>query len=124
MQTAVSIHVSSTEMHQWQYTPKRHFEDIQTPSINGVLYRLGEFGQTAQASILQAEQMLALPDPETNLLLKGNAGPELLVCVLLQNFLDNFLDKVKSPHVVQLYQHRTAKLVSRFHVHLIHMVRT
>jgi hypothetical protein len=112
MQTAMSLKITKNEMRLWQHVPGTAFDELHTPAIKAALERLGELGQSAQASMTRAEKTLALSDPETNMMSMGAAGPELLVAVLLHNIQKKRLLQDVDMDANQLYQEYTSKLVS------------
>jgi hypothetical protein len=112
MQSAKSLKTTKNEMNLWQHVPGITFDELQTPAIKAALERLGELGQSAQASMTRAEKTLALSDPETNMMSMGPAGPELLVAIVLHNIQKKQLLRNVDMDVNQLYQEYTSKLVS------------
>jgi hypothetical protein len=112
MQSATSLRTTKNEMQLWQHVPGIAFDELQTPAIQAALERLGELGQSAQASMTRAEKTLALSDPETDTMSMGAAGPELLVAVILHNIQKKPILQDVDLDVNQLYQEYTSKLVS------------
>jgi hypothetical protein len=112
MQSATSLRTTKNEMQLWQHVPGVAFDELQTPAIQAALERLGELGQSAQASMTRAEKTLALSDPETDTMSMGAAGPELLVAVILLNIQKKPILQDVDLDVNQLYQEYTSKLVS------------
>jgi hypothetical protein len=112
MQSVTSLEITEYEMRRWQHVPGTPLGELRTRTIEVALARLGELGQSAQASMTRAEKTLALSDPETNMLSMGTAGPELLVCVIFHNMQKKQLLHDVDMDVNQLYQECTSKLVS------------
>jgi hypothetical protein len=111
MQSVTSLEITENEMFRWQHVPGTPLGELKTRAIEIALARLGELGQSAQASMTRAEKTLALSDPETNMLSMGTAGPELLVCVIFHNIQKKQLLENVEMDVNQLYQECTSKLV-------------
>jgi hypothetical protein len=112
MQTATSLVAIGNETRTWQPVPGKAIDDLETPAVRSALDKLGELGQSAQASMTKAEKTLALSGTDAITVSMGAAGPELLLAIVLQTIRKKHLIDGVNMDSNQLYQEYTSKLVS------------
>jgi hypothetical protein len=116
MQATSSVVAVRNEADTWKNTFGQAIDDLETPSLQTALEKTGKLAESGRASMTKAEKALILTVGEDimgSMGSMGNAGPELLVSVLLQNIGKRSpLDGVEMD-INQLYQEYTSKLVSK-----------
>ncbi|CAN9173540.1 unnamed protein product [Alternaria alternata] len=110
MQATTSVVAIRNEASIWKHTPGKAIDDLETPAVQSALEELGKLGESAQASMTRAEKAVVLAGGEGSTVSIGNAGPEFLVSIVLQNIARRHLLTDVKMDVNQLYQEYTSKL--------------
>ncbi|KAB2109550.1 hypothetical protein AG0111_0g1407 [Alternaria gaisen] len=110
MQATTSVVAIRNETGNWKHVPGKEIDDLKTPAVQIALEKLGKLGESAKASMTKAEKAIALAGLEDNTVGMGNAGPELLASLLLQNIGKRHPFEDRNMDVNQLYQECTSKL--------------